>query len=285
MRNSKNKELQLRAKVLRKAVKLAGDILLRYFGKVGLRQARFKGGRSNNLVSIADTEAQEAIAKTIERYCPEDLLLGEEGDLNRLRHSFGDLKEKYLWVIDPCDGTVNFLHGFPMFCVSIAVTLNGEPVLAAILDPIRQELFWAERSRGATRNGKRISVSRPSQLKDSLMITGFAYDRREKANFYLSYCEEFLKICHDIRRTGSACIDLAWLAAGRSDGYWERKLNPWDVAAGALLVQEAGGKITRFNGDPYDIFNCEQTLATNGKIHEECLGIFETLTSSKKNRV
>lgn len=277
MRNSQEQEIRLRAGVLKKCVNDAGAVLTRYFGKIGLKQASSKGGRSINLVSIADTQAQQSIVKTIQRHFPDDLLLGEEGDLSRLRHESAALREKYLWVIDPCDGTVNFLHGFPMFCVSIAVTLGGKPVLAAILDPIRKELFWAERGKGAYCNGKRILVSRPQRLQDALMITGFSYDRQEKAYFYVSYYREFLKVCHDVRRTGSACIDLAWLAAGRSDGYWEWKLNPWDVAAGALLVQEAGGKITRFDGSPYDIFNCEQTLATNGKIHPDCLEIFQKL--------
>lgn len=253
----------------------AGQMLMRYFGNVGLAHASFKGGYAVNLVSRADAEAQNLIVNKIKKEFPQDLILAEEGDLAKLEYSARELARNFLWVIDPLDGTVNFLHGYPLFAVSIALIWGGQPVAGAIFDPTHKELFWAQKSRGAVLNGKRIFVTKTAKLADSLMVTGFAYDRREKADFYLSYYKRFLSIAHDVRRTGSACIDLAWLAAGRYDGFWELHLNPWDVAAGVLLVQEALGQVTRFDNSAYDIFRSDETLATNGKIHKDCLKILK----------
>jgi myo-inositol-1(or 4)-monophosphatase len=177
----------------------------------------------------------------------------------------------YRWIIDPLDGTVNFVHGIPQSCVSIAVEKNGKVLAGGIYDPFRNELFLAERGRGATMNGRPIHVSPRAPLQRSLLVTGFPYDHQRRAGFYLAYAEPFLRKSMDLRRFGSAAIDLAWVACGRVEGYWEFHLNPWDIAAGWLLVEEAGGRVTDFSGQKLDIDRPVETLASNGKIHAEML--------------
>lgn len=276
-----------RALLLRQIALSAGGQLLRYFGKIGLSHARFKKNEPTNLVSLADTQTQSFIVQAIGRCFPNDLILAEEGDLSRTLKP--DARRGFVWVIDPLDGTVNFLHGFPMFAVSIAVCYNEEPCLGAIYAPAFGEFFWAQKAKGAyfqkipellkpqAKGGsmKLLKVSVTSRLKNSLLLTGFGYDRAKRAAFYLSFVKDFMERCHDVRRCGAACIDLAWLAAGRYDGFWEWMLHPWDVACGILLVREAGGRVSHFSEGPYSIFRSEQTLASNGKIHRELLAVIQ----------
>ena len=243
------------------ALRRSGRVLKRRFGKVAYREK----GRAN-LVTDADIESQRAALTAIRRACPGDDYRAEEDEVKLTG-------AEYLWLLDPLDGTTNYAHGYPASCVSIGVLRRGRPYLGGVYDPSRDELFLAEKGKGATLNGRRIHVSAPRRVADSLLITGFAYDRETRADFYLARFKEFLIRSHDVRRSGSAALDMAWIAAGRADGFWEYKLKPWDVGAGWLLVQEAGGKVTDFSGkewrDPATIGF--ETLATNGRVHAEML--------------
>ncbi len=248
-------------KVLGTALSRAGRVLRRKFGKVGVG---YKGRA--NLVTAADLESQEAVLATIRRAFPGHDYLAEESAAKKTGSD-------YLWVIDPLDGTTNFAHGYPVCCVSIGLLRRGVPVLAGIYDPFRRERFTARRGRGAHLNGRRIRVSAAGSVSESLLVTGFPYDRAERSRFYVEFYRRFMVSCHDVRRSGSAALDLAWIAAGRAEGFWEFNLSPWDVAAGALLVAEAGGKVTDFAGRPWRSLEDfgRRTLATNGRVHAEML--------------
>ena len=255
-----------RRAVLLDALRRSGRVLKRRFGKVGYREK----GRAD-LVTVADLESQRAALGAIRRAFPGDDYKAEEDEVKLTG-------AEYLWLVDPLDGTTNYAHGYPASCVSIGVLRRGRPFLGGIHDPSRDELFLAEKGKGATLNGRRIHVSTPRRVADSLLITGFAYDRARRADFYLAPFKAFLTRSHDVRRSGSAALDMAWIAAGRADGFWEYKLKPWDVAAGWLLVQEAGGMVTDFSGrawgDPATIG--AETLATNGRVHTEMLRILRS---------
>lgn len=261
------KELQ----TLKKCLACAGRVLTKYFGKISYSTK----GRSD-LLTKADLESQAVILDILRKVFPGHDYLAEENQ----RKITGS---ECLWVIDPLDGTTNYAHTFPMACVSIAMLHRprrgapAKPVIGGIFDPFKKELFLAAKGKGSTLNGKAIRVSCVKSLEKSLLFTGFAYDRAEKADFYCSFFSDFIKICHDVRRSGSAALDMAWTAAGRVDGFWEFNLNPWDVAAGRLLIEEAGGKVTDFKGLPWkDIFSCgKQTLASNGKIHAGMLQVIK----------
>lgn len=252
-----------RPALLRQALLDAGKILRRRFGKVGYRQKR-----RADLLTIADLESQKSILDAIRRNFPGDDYKAEE-DEERVTGA------EHLWIIDPLDGTTNYAHGYPMSCVSIGMLQDGAPRLGGVYDPFRDELFLAQKGKGAFLNGRRLRVSATPLMRDSLLITGFAYDRAERADYYLSQFKEFMTRCHDIRRSGSAALDMAWVAAGRADGFWEFELNPWDVAAGTLLVEEAGGKVTDFGGRPWKDWRAmgKRTAATNGRIHAQLLSI------------
>jgi myo-inositol-1(or 4)-monophosphatase len=255
--------MNARLTTLKKALSRAGGVLRRHFGKVTYRQKR-----RADLVTVADLESQRAILAAIRYAHPEDDYRAEEDEVKRTG-------AEYSWLIDPLDGTTNYAHSYPASCASIGVLRRGKPALAGVYDPSRDELFLAEKGRGATLNGERLSVTRTRKVADSLLITGFAYDRAERADFYLARFKTFLTRSHDVRRSGSAALDLAWLAAGRADGFWEFHLNPWDVCAGWLLVTEAGGKVTDFAGRPWRDPETlgAQTLATNGRVHAEMLAL------------
>jgi myo-inositol-1(or 4)-monophosphatase len=255
--------MRRRLATLKKALARAGGVLRRRFGRVTYRQKR-----RADLVTAADLESQRAILAEIRRAHPEDDYRAEEDAVKATG-------AEYAWLIDPLDGTTNYAHRYPASCVSIGVLRRGAPALAGVFDPSRDELFLAERGRGAALNGRRLSVTRTARVADSLLITGFAYDRAERADFYLARFKSFLTRCHDVRRSGSAALDMAWIAAGRADGFWEFGLNPWDVCAGWLLVSEAGGKVTDFSGRPWRDPETlgAQTLATNGRVHAEMLAI------------
>jgi len=233
----------------------------------------FKNKSSINLVTWVDRAADKLIRRTIQRRFPGHDFLTEESAPT-------DKGSSYKWIIDPLDGTTNYAHHFPQVGVSIGLEFNGDIILAGVYDPFRDELFWAEKDRGAylkTRKGsRRLRVSRARRLSESLLLTGFPYDRRERIELYLSYVRVFMDKIQGIRRAGAAALDLCWVACGRVDGYWEWRLKPWDSAAGKLIVQEAGGRLSDFSGEPFSIYG-EQTLATNGKIHKEMLRIMKKL--------
>lgn len=256
-----------RRALLSRVLRRAGAVLACRFGKVGYREKR-----RADLVTAADLESQRLILTELRRAFPGDDYKAEE-DADRLTGA------ERLWLIDPLDGTANYAHGYPASCVSIGVLRRGRPELGGVYDPFRDELFLAERSMGTTLNGRRVRVSATRRVASSLLVTGFAYDRAERADFYLARFKAFLISCHDVRRSGSAALDMAWIAAGRADGFWEYGLNPWDVAAGWLLVEEAGGKVTDFDGrrwsEPTTLG--ARTLATNGRVHAEMLRVLRAV--------
>lgn len=247
------------------AAKEAGKIHKKYF--TTKFKARTKSS-SFDLVTVADIEAEKAAVSVIKKYLPKHNLLAEE-------NSYKKTASEYIWVIDPLDGTNNFYSGLPIFCSSVALLKNNEPVVGAIYDVTRKELFYAERGKGAYLNGKRIHVSSTSGLKQSLFITGFYYDRGKEMDENLRKIRQFLiRRIIGIRRLGSAALDLSYVAAGRASGFWEFKLSPWDFAAGMLIVTEAGGKVTDRYGKKVKM---EKSFiaASNGKIHNKMLKILK----------
>jgi len=221
-----------------------------------------------DLVTEVDRASESEILSVLEAAFPDHAILAEESGAKR--------ENEHLWVVDPLDGTTNFAHGYPQVSITIALRRAGETILGLVLDPIRQELFLARKGGGATLNGERLEVSGTSTLASSLLATGFPYDRREHADFYLGFFKAFMLRTQGIRRAGSAALDLCWVAAGRVDGFWEFKLKPWDTAAGVLIVEEAGGRASGFRGKPFDPFG-QETLATNGRIHAEMLDVVRSL--------
>lgn len=219
-----------------------------------------------DLVTDADRQSEQAIIDTIRHHYPKHVILAEEQGMDSGGAS------PYKWVIDPLDGTTNFAHGFPMYCVSIGLEYRNQIVLGVILDPTRQELFVAVSGRGATLNGRPIGVSKASSLDAALLVTGFAYDIRESTQNNLEYFARFCLRARGVRRTGSAALDLCYVAAGRFDGFWEMKLHAWDMAAGSLMVTEAGGRMSDFKGGPFSIYGHEM-VASNDLIHDEMLDV------------
>ena len=227
-----------------------------------------------NLVTDADHEAEQRIIDVIHETFPTHPILAEERGLTEQAPS------RYRWVIDPLDGTTNFAHGFPAYCVSIGVECDGRGIIGAIYDPTRDELFTAQIGQGAHVNGTPISVSPTKHLDQALLVTGFAYDIRETPNNNLDHFARFALKVQGLRRTGTAALDLCYVAAGRFDGFWEVKLNPWDMAAGAVILREAGGMVTDFKGAPLSIYG-QELVASNGAIHQSMLDVLrEDLTPS-----
>ncbi|MFQ6109152.1 MAG: inositol monophosphatase family protein [Candidatus Aminicenantales bacterium] len=218
-----------------------------------------------DLVTDLDTQAQRIIFEHLSSRFPDHDFLGEEG---LCRRKGGDLR----WIIDPLDGTTNYAHSFPVFCVSLALESKGEIVLGVVYDPMRKELFSAVKGKGAFLDGKKIRVSSVDELDKSLVATGFPYDLRESSVNNIDHFNNFLLRVQAIRRCGSAALDLCYVACGRFDGFWELKLHPWDVAAGALIVQEAGGCVSGFQNQMFSIFGTE-ILATNGQIHQQMVEV------------
>jgi myo-inositol-1(or 4)-monophosphatase len=215
-------------------------------------------GRINPVTDL-DVKAERRITGEIKRRFPSHSILAEEGTGSGTR-------AEYRWIIDPLDGTVNYAHGFPVYCVSIAVEFRGTVVAGAVYDPERDELFKTSLGAGAFLNGKRIRVTLETNLERALLATGFAYDIGTSPRNNLGLFARMAKKAQGIRRPGSAAIDMCWLASGRIDGFWELKLHPWDTAAASLLVTEAGGKITRIDGSRYSIYDPDM-LASNGHLH------------------
>ena len=246
----------------------AGALLIEYFNH-GLK-IEYKG--EADLVTAADRASEVLIRERISQQFPGHDVLGEEQGLN-------DRGGEYRWYVDPLDGTTNFAHGYPVFCVSLAVERRsgsgGERVAAAVYDPTRDELFCAERGKGAQLNGKPIHVSRSAQLKECLVATGFPSHKRHK-NPNIHFYHQITLRTHGVRRAGSAALDLCNVACGRFDGFWEFNLNPWDTAAGVLIIEEAGGKVTRFDGSPFRIDSSE-TLGSNGFVHDALVREFQEI--------
>lgn len=242
------------------AAKEAGKFLKQNVGKV--KNIQLKGGEEKNLVTEIDKRSEEIIIDIIKKHHPGHDILAEESGAGRGQTS------EFRWIIDPLDGTTNFTHSFPVFCVSIGVEHKGDLIAGVIYDPNFDELFTAERGNGAFLNGKRIHVSHTDTLKRSLLVTGFPYNVTDNPDNAIEHFIQFLMESQAVRRMGSAAIDLAYVAAGRYEGFWEVALNPWDMAAGALLVTEAGGMLSDFSGNPFSVYK-KQVLATNGLVHEE----------------
>jgi myo-inositol-1(or 4)-monophosphatase len=215
-----------------------------------------------DLVTEVDLMAEELIRDTLGKLTPSIPILAEEQG--------GPRNASTKWIVDPLDGTTNFVHGFPFYCVSIALEVDGALTVGVIYDPVRDLTYSAEVGKGAFVGDRRLKVSKVPDLNSAVIASGFAYDRRERADFYLSYVKAFLKKTQGFRRCGSAAMDLVMVARGELDGYWEFGLNSWDIAAGALIVQEAGGRVSEVDGNPL-ILHKPSILASNGLIHPEML--------------
>ena len=250
----------------------AGALLLQYFHQ-GLK-IEYKGDA--DLVTAADRASEVLIRERVGKQFPSHDVLGEEQGLN-------DRGGEYRWYVDPLDGTTNFAHGYPVFGVSMALERRnlmdgssaGERVAGVVYDPTRDELFTAEKGKGAQLNGKPIHVSKATQLKECLVATGFPSHKRHKNPNIFFYHQITLRT-HGVRRAGSAALDLCNVACGRFDGFWEFNLNPWDTAAGSLIVEEAGGKVTRFDGSAF-LLDSRETLASNGLVHEALVREFKEI--------
>ena len=222
-----------------------------------------------DLVTEVDRSAEALVVRGLRAAFPDDAIVAEESSAARPAQG-------PCWYVDPLDGTTNFVHGLPHFAVSIAFVDGPAPQSAAVYDPAKDELFRAERGSGAFLGETRLAVSAVSELDRALLVTGFPYDRRAHAELYLEYFREFLCSAQDVRRYGSASLDLCYVAAGRFDGFWEWKLHPWDTAAGWLVVEEAGGRVSDFDGGPYDPW-LPRVLATNAAIHDQALAVLARL--------
>lgn len=236
----------------------AGNVLVQ---KLGTAKVSTKG--DINLVTEADIAAENLIIERIRSHYPQHGILAEESGEAVL---VGGRRSEWKWIIDPLDGTTNYAHGYPCFCVSIALERDGKLEIGVVYDPMRDEMFAAERGHGATLNDRKIRVSDVEQLSGAMLCTGFPYNVRERPDFARDFTN-FTMNAQAVRRDGSAALDLAYVACGRFDGFWEDGLSPWDIAAGALLILEARGRVTNFDDQPLNIYN-EQVLASNGLIHE-----------------
>ncbi len=237
----------------------AGEVLQACWGKL---ESIVEKGRPGDLVTEADKQAEAAILAVLQRRFPEHAILAEESG------QYGDTNAEYLWAIDPLDGTTNYAHQYPFSAASIGLLINGVAMVGAIFDPFHRELFRGAVGLGATCNDKPIHVSQIDKLAKSLLVTGFAYDRRETPdNNYQEFCY-LTHITQGVRRAGAASVDLAYVACGRLDGYWERGLSPWDLAAGVAIVEAAGGRVTAYDESAFDI-RSGRILATNGQLHAE----------------
>ncbi len=264
--------LDRRLDIASEAASAAGGLLRDYQSS----QLQVQEKRPGDLVTAADRDAEALILSILERHFPDDDMLTEESGQH------GNRGSEFWWVIDPLDGTTNYAHGYPFASVSIGLLYQRQPILGVVYDIFHDRLFRASSGQGATCNRRPIQVSQTAQLSHSLLVSGFAYDRREtQDNNYAEFCH-FTHLTQGVRRGGSAAVDLAYVATGQLDGYWERGLSPWDITAGIVLVQEAGGKVTAYDGSQVDVFS-GRLLATNGQIHAEMqteLALVQPLTET-----
>jgi myo-inositol-1(or 4)-monophosphatase len=247
----------------------AGGILVDRLGRA--LQVSNKG--DIDLVTEADLASEKLIIERIKSHYPRHAILAEESGATEGFEAVPG-RSDWKWIIDPLDGTTNYAHGYPCFCVSIALEREGLIEIGVIYDPMRDEMFAAERGQGATLNGRRIRVSNVDDLNAAMLCTGFPYNVRERPNFARDFAN-FTMEAQAVRRDGSAALDLAYLACGRFDGFWEDGLNAWDIAAGLLLIEEAGGLITDFLSEPLDIYT-PKVLASNGLIHDKMMRVLRT---------
>ncbi len=245
----------------------AGALLMSFFGKVTIE---YKG--DVDLVTQADRSSEALIVERIRKQWPSHDLIGEEGSRTETGSDFQ-------WYIDPLDGTTNFAHGYPVFCVSLGLEYKGERIAGVIFDPTRDEMFAAEKGGGSRLNGRVVRVSPTVRLAESLLATGFPSHKRHK-NPNIQFYHQITLRSHGVRRAGSAALDLCCVAAGRYDGFWEFNLNSWDTAAGVLIVQVAGGKVTNFSGGPFTI-DSREVLASNGLLHDELLQEFQAILGGR----
>jgi myo-inositol-1(or 4)-monophosphatase len=239
----------------------AGDVLNYYASREKL--VEFKG--QANLVTVADKKSEELIIGGILARYPQHSILAEESGSTQPG-------ARVQWIIDPLDGTTNFAHGYPFYCVSIAVEENGEVVCGAVYDPVRDEMYSAARGSGAYCNGERLRVSDVGRLSEALLITGFPYNFRERLETVISQFRRFLVASQAVRRGGAAALDLCYVAAGRLDGFWELYLQPWDTAAGRVILEEAGGRLSDFKGSRFSIY-MKEIVASNNLLHQEMLDV------------
>ncbi|PPR61028.1 MAG: Inositol-1-monophosphatase [Alphaproteobacteria bacterium MarineAlpha4_Bin2] len=248
--------------VMVRAAERAGRALIRDFGEVDLLQVSRKG--PGDFVTAADLKAEKIVKEELKKGRPEFGFLMEESG----RASGSD--KSHVWIVDPLDGTTNFLHGLPHFCVSIGLTRDNEVIAGVVFDPIKDEVFWTERGVGAFVNNRRLRVSGRTLLDEAILATGVPFNRndQETCEQFIDQLRSVMKRTAGIRRYGSAALDLAYVAAGRYDGFWENGLHPWDVAAGLLLVREAGGFVTNLRGSRYEL-GAEDILATNDGLNRK----------------
>jgi myo-inositol-1(or 4)-monophosphatase len=253
-------------KIAMRAARAAGRVHLKWLSRTSVTR------KSNaiDLVTEADQQSEAAVIDILQRAFPTHAILAEESGANA--HT-----SEHRWIIDPLDGTTNFAHGFPQFCVSIAYERRSRVQFAVVYDALKKECFVSKRGRGTSLNGKSVHVSRVPTLDLSLLSTGFPYDRRERRRYYLAFWEAFMMRTQGVRRTGSAALDLAYVACGRVEGFWEFGLKQWDVAAGALMVEEAGGHVSNMDGSRLDIA-AANIVASNGRLHQP---IIETLNYAR----
>lgn len=245
---------------IRLAVK-SGDYARKRKGSI--RNISYKG--EINIVTDVDKKCERLIIDGIKKEFPYHSILSEEGYPQPTKGS-------HRWIIDPLDGTTNFAHGLAIYSVSIALEIDGRVMVGVVYNPETKELFHAEKAKGAFLNKKRIHVSKEKVLKKSLLVTGFAYDLGKAGADNLNFFSKFLRKSQAVRRLGSAALDLSFVACGRFEGFWEMNLHPWDSAAGMLLVEEAGGKVTKFDGSPYTPYD-KEILATNSAVHSQMIKI------------
>ncbi len=245
------------------AAEAAGAVLLRNFGK----RHKISEKPGAGLVTAIDLEAESRAIARLRKHSKQFRFLTEETHPEFIegKHEVADR-----WILDPLDGTTNFIHGFPMFCVSVAAEVEGELAVGVIYHPVLKEMVWAERGRGAYVGHDRIQVSKTAHLRDSLLTTGFTYRKNAWLKREMEAFEKLSQVSRAVRRPGSAALDLAYVARGVFDGFWERRLSPWDVAAGALIVEEAGGKVTNMVGGKFQI-ECREIVASNRKLHRPLL--------------
>lgn len=251
-------DLQRFLDVATEAAMAGGAVLKKYWGNLSSIQEK---GRSGDLVTEADKASEDEVLTVIKRHFSDHAILAEESG------QIGQQDGELLWAIDPLDGTTNYAHGYPLCAVSIGLLVYGVPMVGVVYNPILEDLYRGAKGLGATHNRQPIRVSATKKLPNSLLVTGFAYDRRETLdNNYAEFCH-LTHLTQGVRRGGSASVDLAYVACGRLDGYWERGLSPWDLAAGVVLVEEAGGQVSAYDGHPFDIYS-GRLIASNGLLHQ-----------------